>query len=353
MSESVSCSITVKGMQCSGCESTIETAVAKLSGVHTVDASHTAERVEVKFDPEKVGTGAIAAAIKDKGYEVQEVTVAASKTVSIPQTLKGGTITIHPVNPPASTGYRLRHILVFILLLVIVGGVVQWGRSLMPGVMQQLNADISYAMLFALGFLTGFHCIGMCGSFVVSYVDKTASTARTAMTHTAYGIGKTLSYTTIGGLFGLLGALVTITPVMRGYAALIAGVFLVLFGLKMLNLIPALRFFSLHFPKQLTRTVTAELGKPRRPFIIGLLNGLLLGCGPLQAMYIMAAGTGSPVEGAARLFFFGLGTLPPLLGFGFFASFLSRKAISEIVRVSGVLVIFMGGMMLNRGLMLI
>src|SRR5512134_498499 len=47
----------------------------------------------------------------------------------------------------------------------------------------------------------------------------------------------------------------------------------------------------------------------RSPLVIGLLNGLMLGCGPLQAMYIMAAGTGSAQEGATMLFFFGLGTL--------------------------------------------
>jgi len=69
-------------------------------------------------------------------------------------------------------------------------------------------------------------------------------------------------------------------------------------------------------------------------------------------MYVMAAGTGSPGEGALLLFFFGLGTLPPLLAFGFFASFLSGKTIHEMIKVSGVLVIIMGLMMLDRGLMM-
>ena len=58
--------------------------------------------------------------------------------------------------------------------------------------------------------------------------------------------------------------------------------------------------------------------------MIGLLNGLMLGCGPLQAMYVMAAGTGSPQEGATMLFFFGLGTLIPLLSFGLIASGIPR-----------------------------
>lgn len=87
----------------------------------------------------------------------------------------------------------------------------------------------------------------------------------------------------------------------------------------------------------------------RWPFVTGLLKGLLLGCGPLQAMYIMAAGTGSPTEGAFMLTSFGLGTLPALIGFGFFASYLSHKSIRQLVHVSAVLVIFIRLMMFNRG----
>ncbi len=64
----------------------------------------------------------------------------------------------------------------------------------------------------------------------------------------------------------------------------------------------------------------------------------------------MAAGTGSPREGAAILLFFGLGTLFPLLGFGVFASVLSRHVMHTLVHVSGVLVIAMGSMMADRGL---
>jgi sulfite exporter TauE/SafE len=78
----------------------------------------------------------------------------------------------------------------------------------------------------------------------------------------------------------------------------------------------------------------------------------MLGCGPLQAMYIMAAGTGSPQEGATMLFFFGLGTLIPLLSFGLIASSVSRDIINLLVRASAILVIAMGLMMADRGLKL-
>jgi hypothetical protein len=78
----------------------------------------------------------------------------------------------------------------------------------------------------------------------------------------------------------------------------------------------------------------------------------MIACGPLQAIYIMAAGTGSMFEGAKLLFIFGLGTLPVLLGFGYLTSFLSGKATHKILKASAIIVIFLGLIMVNRGLTL-
>lgn len=334
--------LTVRGMVCGGCEGAVERALQQLEGVEQSKANHSTESVWVQFDPDKIDISTISETITTTGYEVVE-------HPPVDESILEAVQVQDPAATPASPS-RWRSIAFFIALFIVVGGVVQFGRSLMPNVMTQMNAGVSLATLFMIGFFTGFHCIGMCGSFVVSYVDKSQSLARSALSHAAYGGGKTLSYSLIGGFFGFLGALVTVTPVMRGYAAIFAGLFLFLFGLKMLKLIPALGILNLQLPKTITNKVTNALGRTKRPFVTGLLNGLLIGCGPLQAMYIMAAGTGSPVEGALMLCFFGLGTLPALLGFGFFASYLSVKSMHQIMRVSGVLVILMGGMMLMRGM---
>ena len=78
----------------------------------------------------------------------------------------------------------------------------------------------------------------------------------------------------------------------------------------------------------------------------------MIACGPLQAIYIMAAGTGSMIEGAKVLFIFALGTLPVMLGFGFVTSFISGKLTQKILKASGIIVIILGLFMLNTGLML-
>lgn len=315
----------IEGMHCQGCEQTIEEAVLELPGVTKAELSYSKGLGKIEFDDSLVSEKIIRERIEYKGYEI-----ASDK-------IKRGW---HPVFKG----------LFFIVLLFVVGGVALWGKSLMPGLIPQLNADISRVMLLGIGVLTGFHCIGMCGSFVVGYSAHQSSFGKAALAHLSYGLGKTASYSAIGAGFGFLGGAITITPYMRGVAAIVASVFLLIYGMKMLNLFPTLRSFGIRLPGTFVKGVGRSIRAQRSPLVIGVLSGFLLGCGPLQAMYILAAGTGNPQEGAILLSLFGLGTLVPLLGFGFFASYLSRRIMNELVRVSGILVIVMGLMMADRGL---
>ncbi|WP_225616045.1 urease accessory protein UreH domain-containing protein [Methylomonas albis] len=320
----------VEGMYCVGCEDTIQQAVGELIGVDMVAASYSRQTVEVVYDNAQIHPADIEQAIIAKGYAIKK--------------------------PEASGGswLALKRFALFLLLLVVVGGVAFWGKSQMPAVMQQIKPQMSYAVLLGIGFLTGFHCIGMCGGFVVAYTDSAVSKTKQLLAHLSYAFGKTLSYTVLGAGFGLLGATIAITPQIRGAVALAASIFLLIYGLKMLNFFAFLRRFTLRMPKAVNRAVADELRKPTRSALrTGLLTGLLLGCGPLQAMYVMAAGSGDPFQGGMILLMFGLGTLLPLLGFGLFASLLSHGAMRQMVRVSGILVIAMGVMMAQRGMMML
>ncbi|MFA5920573.1 MAG: sulfite exporter TauE/SafE family protein [Methylococcaceae bacterium] len=217
--------------------------------------------------------------------------------------------------------------------------------------MPKLSRDMSYGLLILIGFLTSFHCVGMCGPLILGYTAKSATNGQKSYgTHFLYGIGKTLSYTVIGALFGAFGSVVAFTPYAQGAVGVAAGVFLILFGLHMLEVFPALSHFQIKTPKFVMRFVGKEYRKHSNPFVIGLLNGLMIICGPLQAMYVMAAGTGSWTEGAAILFFFGIGTLPLLLGFGFLTSLLSANLTPKLLKASGFIVMILGAIMLNRGL---
>jgi sulfite exporter TauE/SafE len=217
--------------------------------------------------------------------------------------------------------------------------------------MPKLSRDMGYGLLFLVGFLTSFHCVGMCGPLIVGYTAKNATTGvKSYGSHLLYGIGKTVSYTVIGGLFGAFGSMIAFTPFTQGVVGVAAGIFLILFGLHMLNVFPSLRHVQFKAPAFLMRFVGKQYRRNRGPFVIGLLNGLMIICGPLQAMYVMAAGTGNWMEGATTLLLFGLGTLPLLLGFGFLTSLLSANVAPKLLKASGVIVMALGAIMLNRGL---
>lgn len=262
---------------------------------------------------------------------------------------------MNTVNHPSAThSLRLFFKKLFAISLAFIGiGFILWLDSwFMDHVdMPQMRSDMSYGLLLLIGFLTSFHCVGMCGPLILGYTAKAAAQGnKTHHPHLLYGIGKTLSYTSFGALFGALGSVVAFTPYSQGVVGVAAGVFLFIFGLHMLEIFPSLSHFQIKPPAFLIRFIGKEYRKHGNPFVIGLLNGLMIICGPLQAMYVMAAGTGSWSEGAMVLFFFGLGTLPLLLGFGFLTSLLSKNLTPKLLKASGVIVMALGVIMLNRGL---
>ncbi|MGR9037929.1 MAG: urease accessory protein UreH domain-containing protein, partial [Gammaproteobacteria bacterium] len=209
----------------------------------------------------------------------------------------------------------------------------------------------SYGLLFLVGFLTSFHCIGMCGGFVLSYAAEGASSGKsTYLNHVLYSVGKIISYSTMGALFGLIGGAITITTGMRSLAMALAALFLCVYGLSLLDAFAVLRRFHLRLPRYFMRKLSEKRRQMTNPLTIGLLNGLMVACGPLQAMYIMAAGTASPFQGAAILSVFALGTLPIMFLFGVFSTLISANASQHFLKISGFILMFLGAVMFNRSM---
>ncbi|PWB84321.1 MAG: heavy metal transporter [Methylocystaceae bacterium] len=319
-----------RGMHCHGCEHIIEVSVSKLPGVSKVKADYPTEMVTVAFDPALTNIDEIRAAIEQQGY----------RFISLDDAKRRRTF-------PKLAGLILG--LAGILLIILLD--TEW---ISQGGVPDISQHMSLQLIFVLGLLTGFHCIGMCGGFVLSYTAADTRTGRRSyLSHLLYGAGKTLSYTSIGAMFGLFGAVVAFTPMLRGVAGMLAGVFLIVFGLNMLGLFAPLRRFRLGLPAPLQAFVyERQVHSRHRPFVIGLLNGLMIACGPLQAMYVMAAGTGSAFEGAKMLFSFGVGTLPVLMSFGVLTTLISGSLTHRLLKFSGVIVVVLGAVMINRGLIL-
>lgn len=376
----------VKGMKCAGCETIIGDALRKVNGVESVAVNYDAQTVEIAFDPEKTNIDEIWRLVEAEGYTCDGLIAENAQLQAQPAHEKADSASedkahssaavcgelheeVKPVGGDAVGGAKPdsgeqaggeglafgTKLLGWALGLAGLLVIAYFGLGFVENVsIPEISPDMGYGLLFVVGLLTGFHCISMCGSFVVSYTAKAAQDGSKAYTqHLKYAAGKTISYTVIGAAFGLLGSIIAFTPAMRGAAGIIAGVFLVVFGLNMLNVFPWLRGVRIKTPAFLNRFVSSESKEnSNRPLVIGLLNGLMIACGPLQAIYIMAAGTGSMVEGAKLLFVFALGTLPVMLGFGYVTTLISKKATHKILSFSGAVVILLGLMMFSQGLTL-
>ena len=208
-----------QGMHCPGCEHIIEDSARKLPGVRRIKADYPTETVAVVFDPASTKIEEICAAIAQKGYRCS----LPDETEAPPNRFK------------KLAGFILGIVGILLIIFIDTKFISQSGEP-------DISLHMSYGLLFVLGLLTGFHCIGMCGGFVLSYTaDDARSGRRSYLSHVLYGAGKTLSYTCIGAMFGLLGAVIAFTPLLRGAAGMIAGVFLIIFGLNMLNLFSPLR----------------------------------------------------------------------------------------------------------------
>lgn len=314
----------IDGMTCYSCEKRIENALGKLEGVSGVKADYAQSNVSITYDQTKLDQEKIVQVIRQLDYNV----MAARKTLSINQLIGAA-------------------IIIFAAYLIIKNTI---GFNFIP----EINQNMGYGILFFVGVLTSLHCIAMCGGINLSQCIPRPNSDQDKRGHAKfrsgllYNLGRVLSYTLIGGIVGALGSVVSLPGAGKGLIAVIAGVFMVIMGLNMLNIFPWLRKLNPRMPRIFSKLgVPSERGK--RPFFVGLFNGLMP-CGPLQAMQIYALGTGSFVAGAASMLFFSLGTVPLMFGLGAVSSLLGSRFTQKMMKASALLVIVLGVIMVGRGL---
>jgi sulfite exporter TauE/SafE len=196
----------------------------------------------------------------------------------------------------------------------------------------------------------------MCGNFVItiSVADKQqAATPLSVITpHLMYNFTRMLSYTIIGVAAGFLGSAVSLGA-YKGTVNIVAGLLMILMGLNMLNLHPWLRVFSFRLPRRVSDKIfrTTEQADSFAPLVFGLFAGILP-CGPLQAMVLYAAGSGSPLRGGLTMLVFGLATIPLMLAYGSVASTLAKRFSKHLNIIGAIIIIILGLAIIDRGLAL-
>jgi len=165
---------------------------------------------------------------------------------------------------------------------------------------------------------------------------------------------KLAAYTLLGALLGWLGSYFGISPTARAFLLIAIGVFMIGNALRMFNVHPIFRYFSIEPPKFITRYIrkTAKGTDTATPIFLGALT-VFIPCGVTQTVMATALGTGSVVLGAALMFAFTLGTSPVFFIVAYLTTELGARLEKFFMRFVAVTVLILGVVTLDGGLNLI
>lgn len=342
-SKAIVTTLYIDNMTCVNCEATIEHALTGITGIEEVKASYSLGTAIVTYNPDEIELRNIEELVEEHDYHVKREIGNNSETETKEETKKSMDI----------TNIIGAAIIMFTIYMIVK----RFGLMNMFNAFPIAKEGMGYGMLFVIGLLTSVHCVAMCGGICMTQCASKeedlvkASKFATIRPSLLYNLGRVISYTVIGGLVGALGSVVSFSGMMKGIVQILAGVFMVIMGLNMLQVFPWLRKLNPRMPKIFAKKIYKQRAKNNSPLLIGLLNGLMP-CGPLQAMQLYALSTGDPFKGAFSMFLFSVGTFPLMFAFGALSSFLNKKFTGKMMKASAVLVLILGIFMFNSGAVL-
>ncbi len=204
----------------------------------------------------------------------------------------------------------------------------------------------------AVGFFGSFHCIGMCGPIALALPIPRASNIKFFLGRILYNIGRVISYSIMGGIFGLLGKSLMLWGFQQSLSILL-GVFIlvaVLIPVKYRNYllgVPLIQKiinpFKIKIGKLFKKTSLSSL------LLIGILNGFL----PCGFVYVALAGaiaSGSVISGMLIMMFFGFGTIPTMFAASVFGKFVTLNFRQKLSRLTPVFAVLLAVIFILRGL---
>lgn len=333
----------VQGTHCASCEVLVERKFKKVSGVKAVAVNYRTGKTRVTLDgPHTPSLKEFEYSLREKGYRVHPW--AMRNKVATPR--------------KRLSDQDVREI--GAILLIILGGYLTLRHfNLLPEA-PSFTQHMTYPFILMIGLVAaGSSCLAVVGGLLLS-LSGTWSRATEGMPrrqrvqpHLLFNVGRLVSYAFFGGLIGLLGKALSVTPQVSGFLMLAAAAFMVLTALSMLNVIsnnPLL----MAMPKRFQNAVHDASSTKKRgtSFLLGAAT-FFLPCGFTQSLQLYAVTTGSFEKGALTMLVFALGTLPALVGIGALSTFLKGRPYRYFLRFAGAFVLLLGVFNTNNGLTLI
>ncbi len=210
--------------------------------------------------------------------------------------------------------------------------------------------NILYTALI-LGLLTGFHCIGMCGPIAIALPLNQKSWGTRIFSALIYNFGRTLTYASLGLVFGILGSGFSLAGFQR-WISIAMGAFMIA-----TVVFPQVNMALYHGKgdSKIMNAVKSKLSKYfqqasyKALFITGLLNGLLP-CGMVYMALAGAIAVGSLGGSIMFMTLFGIGTIPMMFLMSMLGNFASMKLKKFINKAIPYVVVIVGLLFILRGM---
>ena len=206
---------------------------------------------------------------------------------------------------------------------------------------------------FLLGLLGSFHCAVMCGPIALSLPSSAKTRLNFLIERILYNSGRIFAYAFFGMIFGFFGERIF----MAGFQQIISiviGFTIILYLIKPL-LKKNKNIFHIQSSKgnfSFLKNIFAKFYSKNSKtslFGIGVLNGFLP-CGFVYIALTGAIALGTPVSGSLFMAFFGMGTLPLMLGISMSKNFVTLSLRRKINKLSPVIALLFALIFIIRGL---
>lgn len=189
---------------------------------------------------------------------------------------------------------------------------------------------------FALGIFGSLHCIGMCGPIAIALPVPNTSNISFVAGRLLYNVGRVITYSFLGAIFGLLGSRFVIAGFQQGISITLGVIILIVVLLPSKYKVKVTQhplILKLSAPLKESIGTLFKKGTFSSMFLIGILNGFL----PCGLVYVALAGaiaSGDAISGATVMVLFGLGTVPAMFAATVFGKFINiglRRKLNKLI----------------------
>lgn len=164
-------------------------------------------------------------------------------------------------------------------------------------------------------------------------------------------VSKLIAYTILGFILGGFGDALNISGNLQTWMQFIAGMYMLIVALNLLEIHPVFRYFILQPPRFLAKAIHNQSKSKAifAPLLLGAMT-IFIPCGTTLGIGALAISSANAIVGAAIMNIFILGTIPLFLGIGFLTAVLGEALKSKFFKLAAIIVLYLGLTSINGSL---